>query len=154
LSSTDGLFEYKRLPFRPHTAFIRQIAELQKRVKKGDMMHYIDDADSQTFDEMYEKLENTLQVLRDGGLTLILEKCELLLLLFFFSHGSHARTSPPTDRGALPCVVRLDSRKDRRDIEKKNINAMYLKSRVMTDAELEKLRDDAATTVNDHISVF
>ncbi|XP_043062696.1 uncharacterized protein LOC122319447 [Drosophila yakuba] len=77
--TTDGLFEFKRLPFglkNAPAAFNRLMAELQKRVKKGDMIHYMDDIliGSQTFDEMYEKLERVLQVLRDCGLTLNLGK--------------------------------------------------------------------------------
>ncbi|XP_043062900.1 uncharacterized protein LOC122319558 [Drosophila yakuba] len=77
--TTDGLFEFKRLPFglkNAPAAFNRLMAELQKRVKKGDMIHYMDDIliGSQTFDEMYEKLERVLQVLRECGLTLNLGK--------------------------------------------------------------------------------
>ncbi|BFF93291.1 uncharacterized protein DMAD_11168 [Drosophila madeirensis] len=63
--TTDGLYEFKRLPFGLKTApavFNRLMAELQKRVQKGDMIHYMDDIliGSQTFDEMYEKLQRIL----------------------------------------------------------------------------------------------
>nr|XP_041631131.1 uncharacterized protein K02A2.6-like [Drosophila kikkawai] len=77
--TTDGMYEFKRLPFGLKNApavFNRLIAELQRRVQKGDMMHYMDDIliGSQTFDEMYEKLERVLRVLRECGLTLNVDK--------------------------------------------------------------------------------
>ncbi|XP_041451297.1 uncharacterized protein LOC121404945 [Drosophila obscura] len=94
--TTDGLYEFKRLPFGLKTApavFNRLMAELQKRVQKGDMIHYMDDIliASQTFDEMYEKLERILQVLQECGLTLNLDKCELFKqTITFLGHQIHA----------------------------------------------------------------
>ncbi|XP_041451951.1 uncharacterized protein LOC121405348 [Drosophila obscura] len=94
--TTDGLYEFKRLPFGLKTApavFNRLMAELQKRVQKGDMIHYMDDIliGSQTFDEMYEKLERILQVLQECGLTLNLDKCELFKqTITFLGHQIHA----------------------------------------------------------------
>jgi len=72
--TTDGLYEFKRLPFGSKNSpavFNRLMAELQKRVQKGDMTHYMDDIliGSQTFDE--------IQILKECGLTLNLDKCEL-----------------------------------------------------------------------------
>nr|XP_041633350.1 uncharacterized protein LOC121503198 [Drosophila kikkawai] len=77
--TTDGMYEFKRLPFGLKNApvvFNRLMAELQRRVQKGDMMHYMDDIliGSTTFDEMYEKLERVLRVLRECGLTLNVDK--------------------------------------------------------------------------------
>jgi len=71
--TTDGLYEFKRLPFGLKNApavFNRLMADLQKRVQKGDMIHYMDVIliGSQTFDEMYEKLERILKVLKECGL--------------------------------------------------------------------------------------
>ncbi|BFF91641.1 uncharacterized protein DMAD_09873 [Drosophila madeirensis] len=94
--TTDGLYEFKRLPFGLKTApavFNRLMAELQKRVQKGDMIHYMDDIliGSQTFDEMYEKLQRILQVLQECGLTLNLDKCELYKQsITFLGHKIHA----------------------------------------------------------------
>jgi len=48
----------------------------------------------------------------------VIEPIETLIFVFF-SHGSHGYTSRPIDQRPLPCIVRLDSRDDRRDIEKR-----------------------------------
>jgi len=72
--------------------------ELQKRVQKGDMIHYMDDIliDSQTFDEMYEKLERILKVLKECGLTLNLDNCELnKKSITFLGHQIHAEGISP-----------------------------------------------------------
>ncbi|XP_041449446.1 uncharacterized protein LOC121404234 [Drosophila obscura] len=107
LSSLDlnsGYYQIEVAPeSRKFTAFIttetapavfnRLMAELQKRVQKGDMIHYMDDIliGSQTFDEMYEKLERILQVLQECGLTLNLDKCELFKqTITFLGHQIHA----------------------------------------------------------------
>ncbi|XP_039969746.1 uncharacterized protein LOC120781576 [Bactrocera tryoni] len=48
------------------------MAEIQRRVETGDMLHYMDDIliGSNSFDEMYTKLYRILQVLRTCGFTL------------------------------------------------------------------------------------
>jgi hypothetical protein len=74
------------------------MAELQKRVHKGDMIHYMDDIliGSQTFEEMYEKLERNLEVLNEYGLTLNLDKCELFKQsITFLGHQIHPEGISP-----------------------------------------------------------
>ncbi|XP_062121981.1 uncharacterized protein LOC133835860 [Drosophila sulfurigaster albostrigata] len=93
--TTDGLYEFKRLPFGLKNApavFNRLMAELQKRVQKDDIIYNMDDIliDSQTCEEMYEKLERILLVLRECGLTLNLNKCELFKKsINFLGHKIH-----------------------------------------------------------------
>jgi len=76
--TTDGLYEFKRFPFG--RIFNRLMAELQKRVQKGDMIHYMDDIliGSQTFDEIYEKLVRIRKVLKECRLTLNLDNVSYL----------------------------------------------------------------------------
>jgi len=74
------------------------MTELQKRVQKGDMINYMDDIliGSETFDEMYEKFEMILKVLKECGLTLNLEKCELYKQsITFLGHQIHAEGISP-----------------------------------------------------------
>jgi len=93
--TTDGLFEFKRMPFGLKNApaiFNRLMAELQKRVQKGDMMHYMDDIliGSHSFNEMHEKLGRILEVLRNCGLTLNIDKCEFFKQsITFLGHQIH-----------------------------------------------------------------
>jgi len=73
--TTDGLFEFKRIPSGMKNApsiFNRLMAKIQMRVKKADMSHYMDDiiVGSHSFDEMHEKLERILEVLQSCGLKL------------------------------------------------------------------------------------
>jgi len=74
------------------------MAELQRRVQKGDTMHYMDDIliGSQTFDEMYEKVERIQKDLKECGLTLNLDKCELYKQsITFLGHQIHAEGISP-----------------------------------------------------------
>jgi len=51
---------------------------------------------SQTFDEMYEKIERILKVLKECGLTLNLEKCELYKQsITFLGHQIHEEGISP-----------------------------------------------------------
>jgi len=99
--TTDGLYEFKRLPCGLKIApavFNRLMAELQKKVQKGDMIHYMDDIliGNQTFDEMYERLERILKVLKECGLTLNLDKCELYKQsITFLGHQIHVEGISP-----------------------------------------------------------
>jgi len=94
--TTDGLYEFKRMPFglkNAPAAFNRLMAEIQKRVRTEDMPHYMDDIliGSHSFTEMYEKLQRILQVLREFGLTLNVDKCELYKqTISFLGHQLHA----------------------------------------------------------------
>lgn len=72
--------------------FNRLMAEIQKHVKKGDMIHYMDDIliGSYSFDEMHEKLKRILEVLRSCGLTLNIDKCEFYKqTITFLGHQIH-----------------------------------------------------------------
>jgi len=99
--TTDGLYEFKRMPFGLKNApatFNRLMAEIQKRVQKGDMIHYMDDilVGSHGFDEMCEKLGRILKVLRECGLTLNSEKCEFYKqTITFLGHQIHSEGISP-----------------------------------------------------------
>lgn len=52
---------------------------------------------SQTFEEMYEKLEWIREVLQEFGLTLILDKCDLYKQSTFLGHKIHADGISPVE---------------------------------------------------------
>ncbi|XP_036325107.1 uncharacterized protein K02A2.6-like [Rhagoletis pomonella] len=81
--TTQGLFEFKRMPFGLKNApvvFQRLIVKIKESVKSDDMMNYMDDIliGSQTINEMYEKLHRVLSALRGADVTLNIQKCEFL----------------------------------------------------------------------------
>jgi len=74
------------------------MAEIQKRVRREDMPHYMDDIliGSHSFTEMYKKLQRILQVLREFGLTVNVDKCELYKqTISFLGHQLHATGISP-----------------------------------------------------------
>lgn len=76
----DGQFEYNRMPFGLANApavFQRAIHKILTKSKAPYVIIYMDDIliPSRTFDEGLERLENVLCLLREGGLTLKMEKC-------------------------------------------------------------------------------
>ncbi|KPU74857.1 uncharacterized protein Dana_GF26348 [Drosophila ananassae] len=126
------------------------------------MIHYMDDIliGSNNFEEMYAKLERVLTVLRECGLTLNLDKCKLYeQSITFLGHQIH-------DGGISPGEVKTNAISmfptptnvtellygyEPRDILKNTLTSVIQnqEQRMMTDVELDTLRADAATRVND-----
>lgn len=78
--TTDGIYEFKRMPFglkNTSMVFQRLMAKVKEKTVPDDMMHYIYDIliDSQTVEEMFEKLQRVFTALRTSGLTLNTRKC-------------------------------------------------------------------------------
>lgn len=81
--TTEGLFEFKRMPFGLKNApavFQRLMARLKENTNTDDFIHYMDDMliGSNTIPEMLKKLTRVFKALRDANLTLNINKCEFL----------------------------------------------------------------------------
>lgn len=80
----DGQYEFNRMPFglvNAPSVFQRTINKILKEAKIKYAIVYMDDIliPSKDFDEGLSRLEEVLQLLREGGLTLKLSKCHFFL---------------------------------------------------------------------------
>lgn len=79
----DGQYEYNRVPFGLANApavFQRAIHKILNEAKVGYAVIYMDDIliTCETFEEGLQRLEEVLQLLRDSGLALKMEKVQFL----------------------------------------------------------------------------
>lgn len=80
----EGQYEFKRMPFglvNAPSVFQRTINKILREAKIKYAIVYMDDVliPSRDFDEGIERLEEVLQLLKKGGLTLKLSKCHFFL---------------------------------------------------------------------------
>lgn len=106
--TTDGIYEFKRMPFGLKNSpieFQRLMAKLKEKTRPGDMIHYMDDiligAENET--EMLEKLNRIFAVLREFKLTLNPRKCE------FFQRSITFLGHRLTGDGIQPGEIKTDA---------------------------------------------
>lgn len=79
----DGQFEYTRMPFglaNAPSVFQRAMHKLLDKSKVGYVIIYMDDVliPARSFKEAMQRLDEVLNLLREGGLTLKLKKCKFM----------------------------------------------------------------------------